>query len=400
MPTLWIHAGARKTGTTSLQVFLKDNEQLLLDKHNIYIPKTCRRPRKHQIRHDGDFLWNIEHRAMLDEFIKELQAHPGHDYIISDEHICFGGPSLLVEHIDEIKRKCPDVTLKIIVYLRRIDDLAKSIYNHRVKYYVRKKIEDLPYDYNTFVRDLANRKLSIFGYARVLAQYQEVLGVKNVVLRLFNRQFLYNNDTVSDFFHLLGIDTSNGFVHKTDSNVSPPMKIIPFFMGQGLPDDMPKNARERLMQLATDTFSIQNTVKDECVITAIHEEIGKLNAVYSAYADSQGHGADAKGYMDLYKGREIDINTNDLECDRYTLLTIRQLNYLYHEALLQGKNMKQLQDANARAYKEIMLLKQNIEQLKKYQIGYWCVQAVKKALRCIKTVKGMAEQRLQDKREG
>lgn len=36
---LILHVGAQKTGTTGLQRFLGENEDLLLEKHNIYIPK-------------------------------------------------------------------------------------------------------------------------------------------------------------------------------------------------------------------------------------------------------------------------------------------------------------------------------------------------------------------------
>lgn len=39
---LIFHAGSHKTGTTGLQFFMADNESLLSEKYNIFIPKLER----------------------------------------------------------------------------------------------------------------------------------------------------------------------------------------------------------------------------------------------------------------------------------------------------------------------------------------------------------------------
>lgn len=355
--------GFPKTGSTSLQAFLLTNHKALQAK-NIHVPLSIRGDSSSTIHHQSMCL--CDSTMSLEPLITEMQAYPGHDFIISDELLGFGSYLISKEQCEKLQQRFPGMVIKTISYIRRLDSGLLAAFNQRVKRYTLRApadslttVQTRRFDYLSYIRWVHKNGYSSFGAAKVLANSQKLFGEENTIIRLFDKRFLVDGDIVSDFFATIGLDIAEGFTREKRRNVSPPHDIVPFFMTEALPPMMQEKSRRKFIDLATDTFLLKNSAGSEAQ-DALLAEIDKLDKQFAEYSATVAGGEQPHSYKDLYKGRAISLNSPDFEPNRHTLYMIRQLNYIYNEA-------RQTREALAERNKSSVLI--------------WCKRAALKQLR-------------------
>lgn len=225
-PFAYIHIGLEKTGTTSLQEFFFLNKQNLA-KDNIHLmssPGARNHTDLAAYAYDktlGDLIVqkNIQtteakeafREEFLERFTREIQtvkktkAH----LLVSSEHL-----SSRVFSKNEIRKLIGLFTKegyqpKIIVYLRRQDQYLLSTYSTWLKSGATAELNQKAY------------KRKRYDYLSLLELWGEVVGDKNLTVKIFERARMYKNDLIEDFMQILGItETSNYQQPASDLNKS------------------------------------------------------------------------------------------------------------------------------------------------------------------------------------
>ncbi len=219
-----LQIGTEKTGTTTLQVFLKANRDRLRAQGFVY-PRFCG-----DVNQTGlavfamddaraDPLkqsWNIGAATDMDSFRRRFRAEAalelgdGRTAIFCNEH-CHSRlktpaevarlRNFLAGFFDEIR---------VSVYLRRQDELALSLYTTRLK----SGATDSEMFPRTSSEDL------FFNYDRSLRLWEDAFGRENIHVRLFGRSALTGGSIVTDFLTAWAIGTPADFAPVADQNES------------------------------------------------------------------------------------------------------------------------------------------------------------------------------------
>ena len=206
MPTLYLHIGTEKTGTTSIQEFLRIN-RIELSTIGSYVPLSLGLS-NHQwlpfsfsqdLTVDSFFRMNDikteEQRIKAQEDKKlelrnEILSSQFDSWIISSEHLqsCLVQRHELVILREELAKYFSDI--KILVYLRNPIDAAVSGWSTRIKCGVPAKELVLPSD----------RRVSIVcNHKRTLQAWADIFGKGNVIAKIFHPAELVGGDVLTDF---------------------------------------------------------------------------------------------------------------------------------------------------------------------------------------------------------
>jgi hypothetical protein len=225
--TAYVHIGLEKTGTTTLQYFMQRNEPLL-EQQGLYYPK-----RLGNVNHihlaayaqDSDKIdeirqsLGIQNAADVLRFREKVEeslaselaatAPAVTNVVFSNEHIHsrltrLGEVQLLRELI---QRHCE--TIKIVVYLRRQDKIAVSLYS---TLYRAGAIGIQP----VFI----NQQPMFYDYYAILDMYARVFGRENVIIRILEPARLINNNLLDDFSNAVGLNLE-GRTHRRP----PPLNV-------------------------------------------------------------------------------------------------------------------------------------------------------------------------------
>lgn len=210
-----LHIGTEKTGTTTIQEFLHDNRALLIS-HGVAYPRTPGL-RNHRnlagyamnIKQVDGFIakhglsspekkrrWKAAFKTRLHKELDELDASV-HTVIFSSEHLhsrLWGEAA--IGKIKELLSPCFE-EIKILVYLRRQDQLAVSSYSTKLK------AGDTP-------SHILNPKVKCtnqyYNYYFLLKKWSSIFGKENINVRLFESGRFYHNDLISDFLMSTGMN--------------------------------------------------------------------------------------------------------------------------------------------------------------------------------------------------
>ncbi len=190
--------GNLKTGSTAIQAYLYEFREQLLNEHNILVPESLAET---YTVYSGEPYYihkNFKEINLADiaAFKKEIAEHPNKDIILSNEW--YNGFSH--KELPFFKEALPNYTIKVILYVRRIDSFLKSFYNEQRK---RRVIPDLIF-YESYVEK--GIKYFTENTLERIKTSVEALGKENVILRLYDRKRLKNEDIICDFFDILSID--------------------------------------------------------------------------------------------------------------------------------------------------------------------------------------------------
>jgi hypothetical protein len=236
---LHLHIGTFKTGTSTLQRFLLHNAKPL-SKRGLAVPSIL-----------GEDLMPIKLASAIGNpravnFFKEKKLIPTYSTtpsikaILEDLEKTFSGrheqhsvlsweglPHFFYEQeeLQHLKALLGSVCdeIQVIVYLRRQDSLAASLYGE-VLYQGRFYCDpDQIFSYAGFEDSFSvgqeGSVLQRFDYARLLRPWAEVFGKENIIVRPFERQQLLKGDVVTDFFSILGCQ-ENDLERTPDMNQS------------------------------------------------------------------------------------------------------------------------------------------------------------------------------------
>lgn len=200
-PIIYIHVGLAKTGTTAIQNFIVKNKRHFAD-YNFHYPSTGLANNCH---HGIAFYWG-DYKAFkksfkikkntLEIFSEELHANKDKNILISSECLNLGEVNW-----EELLSLFPHKRIKIIVYLRRQDNMWSSAYREMIKNnttYLPSKIW------------LESHKVDNYYYER-LKHYQQFVDKKDIIIRIYEKEQFIEGSIFSDFCSILSIPIDKRF---------------------------------------------------------------------------------------------------------------------------------------------------------------------------------------------
>ena len=201
---LFIHLGIHKTGSTALQFFFAKNRERLKTMGICY-PRS---KYSHIAHHNMGWSYDLETWAVENKIINQLRS-PVEEWmdLIGDSRE-YGKVLLSSETLSsakshvvhQIKELLSAHHVKLVIYLRRQDDMASSVLNEVIKDGTWRSIDLLRVPYNLNYLELVNRWAASFGK-------------ENVLIRPYESRQFYENNIFSDFmYYTFGIHPLDGFI--------------------------------------------------------------------------------------------------------------------------------------------------------------------------------------------
>jgi hypothetical protein len=225
---LYLHIGTPKTGTTSIQRFLRENQASLRAK-NIYYPSAVFRHPKIALyaQHiskiskqnrvvnigfgikDPDTLATFK-ETFRDELKAELKPLPAETTVILSNELCYSRLTS-VEELQELRALLEAVSnaIKIVVYIRRQDLTKISHFSTQIKRGLTKNLY--------FSKDEIE---SLLNYEEKIELWSSIFGEDNIIVKLFDRREMLDGDIVSDFANIFNITNLDSFVLPARTNES------------------------------------------------------------------------------------------------------------------------------------------------------------------------------------
>lgn len=227
MKTLYIHIGTPKTATTSLQLFFRHNQNVLQQKGVSFpsIPYKFPGVRKERNGHflvgdvflpDGkrdkeacQKLWQMGMDIIHEEFKKYDNV------LLSDENLWTSSTNAKASYWNRLKEDAQEhgYQIKAIVYFRRQDELAASLFFQAIKINM-KDLAVRKWEY--YKDDMTSNFLDYYTHLQKIA---DVIGKENVIVHIFeSKYFTGNGNTIfSDFLEILGLPFTDEYVIRQEA---------------------------------------------------------------------------------------------------------------------------------------------------------------------------------------
>jgi hypothetical protein len=219
MRRLSLHIGAHKTGTTSLQVTLQQNEDLLRAR-GLGLSSAAPAPHVHKYLgfHNPDTFLPLGFCVRDPQgFAAFLADHPADHVFASSENFSFiFQQSVLHDLATALRQKF--ARIDILVYLRRQDRHAVSHHQEGAKPHRHPEAALWGHGLNALPEPSDLQRLYLDYDARLML-WENAFGRESLRVRVFDRAVLRDNDIVSDALDLIGIDP-HGLRRAGDRNVS------------------------------------------------------------------------------------------------------------------------------------------------------------------------------------
>ena len=220
MTNLVVHAGIHKTGSTSLQIFLKAN-QAQLEKLNIYrihpledggpskdTEPTCHGLARAFIQRDLKKIKEYEKRVV--RFLKKAIPKKTDTFILSSEEFdrfTADTAKLFKEHISSHFD-----SFKVSIYIRPHAALINSQHSQQLREgFIKQRISPF---FRSCVKHAWFVKLD-----EIIGGWVEVFGKESVLVNSAVREDLFKKDISHDFFKLIiGIELPDGFLRSPNAN--------------------------------------------------------------------------------------------------------------------------------------------------------------------------------------
>ncbi len=217
MKTVYLHIGMPKTATTSLQIFLEANANIL-KKHGYIYPKIDVQYWYANKRRNAHFL--MENFSTKKDVQKEEKYQDdmntgmmaimsaikkADNVVLSDEGLWNANGRKRIFQLFKERLNDEDIKLKIIIYLRRQDLFVNSFWNQKIK----------ENRFNYTQEEYMNKRVPRLklNYIQYLDELSDIVGMENVITRVFEReQFTGNEKSIySDFLDAIGLEKTEDF---------------------------------------------------------------------------------------------------------------------------------------------------------------------------------------------
>ncbi len=192
-PRVILHIGSQKTGTTSIQGFLKTQTEALSEAgfHFVKAGRT-------NIAHNSiiQLIRKGKGEAVAEEILSEIVENSGKTCIISSEMFFRKD---MAEYFAKIFPAALRLQTRVVVYIRRQDKYAESMYKQRVK---NGRYQGSPEEYAQTVVNL--------HYGQTLSHFATAFGIRNLIVRPFERSLFPGGDVLQDFCRSTGIPLELG----------------------------------------------------------------------------------------------------------------------------------------------------------------------------------------------
>lgn len=213
--TVWIHIGTGKTGTSSIQMFLRRNSQALRAQRYIY-PRlgASRSPVHHNLMHQLRGNRRFQANEETWEAIAELAGErPGHHLVLSSEALHQANAG----QVAQIRQLLAPFEVRIVVYLRRQSDMLESWFLQQLK---------TSKPRSPTIGEFADTVAPSLDYAAMLAPWAHCFGHAAVHVRIFEPASFVNGDLIDDFCCSIGLQAPStspipGYVAIDSHNTSP-----------------------------------------------------------------------------------------------------------------------------------------------------------------------------------
>lgn len=213
---LYLHIGTQKTGSSSVQHFLRPNRKALLDRGLNFVAAARswidHNRLAHELRGGG------ADTPLLDAVLAEIGASAAPNQLVSGEMMFH--PRVA----NRLGNRMPDALkaqTRVIVYLRRPDELMEALYKQRVK---TGAIEPKP------MRYLKSSEFE-YQYLRTLDAFEAAFGREALIVRPYRRDLLEKGDSVADFMGILGMRDLDGLVRDKPEDNPTFSAAVSEFMG-------------------------------------------------------------------------------------------------------------------------------------------------------------------------
>lgn len=224
MKTVYLHIGANKAGSTSIQGFLNRNSDWLRQKGVLY-PDIGVHDNAHYGLSDF-FRFGPPLPKETDFSAKKLKAlidcSNEKKVILSSEFFFLKSDGDLLGLRDFLS----DYDVKIVLYLRRHDLWIESLYNQAVK-----TARNPPWGkgVQSYLDFQLKRPNISFDYLDIVGRWADVFGKKSILVRPFEKQQFFKKDLISDFLNTVGVPFKSRPSGTEDhSNASLSVRILDF----------------------------------------------------------------------------------------------------------------------------------------------------------------------------
>jgi hypothetical protein len=204
---LYLHIGMGKTGTTALQEFFWENRKLL-GRSGICYPKLGVKSGAHHLLspHVPPFLANVWQFIDAPVWVPKLAAVSEPVILLSSELIAWAAE-------DAVRAFCAVLAerfdVKIVIYLRRQDNLIMAGYNQQIKAGTQKRD----------IQAVLAHQMDRFDYAKKLEPWSGMLGDENIIVRPYEKGQFFRGDVRTDFMHhIFGIDVNEDYKMRTENS--------------------------------------------------------------------------------------------------------------------------------------------------------------------------------------
>lgn len=294
-----LHIGLSKTGTSSIQNYMRDNSNILnsLD-INVYLNSDWPHGLAKAIISDDE--------QFLSEFKKLLQQEQKSHVIISSEYFEF----ISREKISKLKTFFSEYKVTVVAYLKRQDQAIVSMYNEEVK----KGVTLLNF------KNYCDENWQRFDYSNLVGNWAEFFGKDNVLIRPFQKRVFLNENLIDDFLGVIGVnlesDSNTPSVNVSVSRLALELTRVFYLAGQQRYDHQTEYAEAIKLSYQIDSILL--------------EELA-LSELKNSYFDNQ---TDLIEYYQHFEQSNAELNTYSEGFNSYFELVDSEVKKGLNKALL------------------------------------------------------------------
>ena len=217
MKEIFLHIGANKTGSTSIQNFLNKNLDWLRRNGVLYPQFGIHDNAHYELSESLGFgpKLSSKKRFSLSKLRKIIENSEEEKVVLSSEYFMLSG------NFEELKQLLKGFRVKVVVYFRRHDLWFESLYNQAVKTALNPPWEKGAQSYLDYQLNRGKQK---FDYLESVREWAEHFGEDSIVVRPFEKSQFYNKDLISDFLKILGVDPE-GRPHGEGQNLNASLSV-------------------------------------------------------------------------------------------------------------------------------------------------------------------------------